>query len=51
MDYPNSFIAAGNDYADIEHFVAAPFFRKKFTATKTAKAEIVIARRAFTGFL
>lgn len=39
MDYPNSFIAARNEYADIEHFVAAPFFRKKFTALKTSRAE------------
>ena len=32
MIYSDFFIAAGFEYADIEHFVAAPFFRKKFTA-------------------
>lgn len=47
MIYPNSFIAAGNDYADIEHFVAAPFFRKRFTASKTIHAEIVIGAAGF----
>ena len=47
MNYPNSFIAAGNEYANIEHFVAAPFFRKKFTAAKTAKAEIIIGAAGF----
>ena len=34
MDFPNNFIAAGYDYADMEHFVSAPFFRKKFIASK-----------------
>ena len=47
MIYSNSFIAAGYEYADIEHFVAAPFFRKKFTALKFAKAEIVIGAAGF----
>lgn len=47
MIYPDYFIAAGREYADIEHFVAAPFFRKKFTAAKTAKAEIVIGVAGF----
>ena len=47
MDYPNSFIAAGNEYADIENFVAAPFFRKKFTTLKTVRAEIVIGAAGF----
>ena len=47
MIYPDSFIAAGYDYADIEHFISAPFFRKKFTARETAKAEIVIGAAGF----
>lgn len=47
MIYPDFFIAAANDYADIEHFVSAPFFRKKFTASKTARAEIVIGAAGF----
>ena len=47
MIYPDYFIAAGYEYADIEHFIAAPFFRKKFTATKTARAEIVIGAAGF----
>ena len=46
-DYPYSFITAGNDYADIEHFVSAPFFRKKFTAAKNAKAEKIIGASGF----
>ena len=47
MIFSNSFIAAGYDYADIEHFVSAPFFRKKFTAREIAKAEIVIGAAGF----
>lgn len=47
MIYPNSFIAAGYEYADIEHFVPTPFFRKKFTASKFKKAEIVIGAAGF----
>ncbi len=47
MIYPNSFIAAGYEYADIEHFVPAPFFRKKFTTSKFKKAEIVIGAAGF----
>lgn len=47
MIYPDSFISAGYEYADIEHFLAAPFFRKKFTAAKTVKAEIVIGAAGF----
>ena len=47
MDFPVNFIAAGYDYTDLEHFVPAPFFRKKFTANKTAKAEIVIGAAGF----
>ncbi|MDD6284887.1 MAG: family 78 glycoside hydrolase catalytic domain [Firmicutes bacterium] len=47
MIYPNSYIAAGYEYADLERFVSAPFFRKKFTAHKTAKAEILIGAAGF----
>ena len=47
MIYPDSFITAGYEYADIERFVAAPFFRKKFTALKTVRAEIVIGSAGF----
>ena len=47
MDFPVNFIAAGYDYTDLEHFVPAPIFRKKFTAQKTAKAEIVIGAAGF----
>ncbi len=50
MDFPQAFISAGAEYADIGHFVPAPFFRKKFTAEKTETAEIIIgAARGFTG--
>lgn len=28
MDFPQAFISAGAEYADIGHFVPAPFFRK-----------------------
>lgn len=47
MNYPNSFIAAGCEFADIAHFVPAPFFRRKFTALKIAKAEIMIGTAGF----
>ena len=47
MDFPGNFIAAGYDYADLDHFVSAPFFRKKFTAEKTVMAEIVIGAAGF----
>ena len=47
MDFLVNFIAAGYDYTDLEHFVPAPLFRKKFTAHKTAKAEIVIGAAGF----
>ena len=47
MNYPNTFISAGKEYADIEHFVPAPFFRKKFTAEKTETAEIIIGAAGF----
>lgn len=47
MNYPNTFISAGRDYANIEHFVPAPFFRKKFTAEKTETAEIIIGAVGF----
>ena len=51
MNYPNSFISAGYEYADIEHFVSAPFFRKKITAPKFKSAEIIIGVAGFTSFL
>ena len=47
MNYPNNFISAGFEYADIERFVPAPFFRKKFTASKFQKAEILIGAAGF----
>ena len=47
MIYPDSFIAAGYEYADIDRFVSAPLFRKKFTAAKTVKAEILIGAAGF----
>lgn len=47
MDFPQAFISAGAEYADIEHFVPAPFFRKKFTAGKTETAEIIIGAAGF----
>ena len=47
MLYPNTFISAGEEYADIGHFVSAPFFRKKFTAEKIKTAEIVIGAAGF----
>lgn len=47
MLYPDSFISAGYEYADIDRFVSAPFFKKKFTALKTAKAEILIGTAGF----
>lgn len=47
MNYPNSFLAAGYEFADIAHFVPAPFFRRKFTALQIAKAEIVIGAAGF----
>ncbi len=47
MIYPDSFIAAGYEYADLEHFVSAPIFRRKFTAQETDKAEILIGAAGF----
>lgn len=47
MDFPQVFISAGAEYADIGHFVPAPFFRKKFTAEKTETAEIIIGAAGF----
>lgn len=47
MDFPQAFISAGAEYADIGHFVPAPFFRKKFTAEKTETAEIIIGAAGF----
>ena len=47
MIYPDSFISAGYEYADIERFVSAPFFRKRFTVQETATAEILISAAGF----
>ena len=47
MNYPDSYISAGYEFADLEHFVAAPFFRKKFTAGKIKTAELVIGVAGF----
>lgn len=47
MTFPDYFIASGYEYANIEHFVAAPFFRKKFTVKKSARAEAVIGAAGF----
>ena len=47
MDFPQAFISAGAEYADIGHFVPAPFFRKKFTAEKTETVEIIIGATGF----
>ncbi len=47
MLYPDYFIAAGYEYADFDRFISAPFFRKKFTARETAKAEILIGAAGF----
>ena len=47
MTYPNSFISAGYEYADMERFVSAPFFRKRFTASKFKTAEILIGAAGF----
>ena len=47
MIFPNKYIAAGTEYADLEHFVPAPIFRKKFTASGTVKAEIIIGAAGF----
>ena len=47
MDFPQAFISAGEKYADIGHFVPAPFFRKKFTAEKIKAAEIIIGAAGF----
>lgn len=47
MIYPDFFIAAGYEYADLEHFASAPIFRRKFTAQETDKAEILIGAAGF----
>ena len=47
MIYPDSFISAGYEYADIDRFVSAPFFRKRFTVRETATAEILIGAACF----
>lgn len=47
MNYPNNYIAAGYQYAEMERFVSAPFFRKKFIAEKIKTAEISIGVAGF----
>ena len=47
MKFPDSFISAGYEFADMEHFVSAPFFRKKFTAKNVVTAEIIIGVAGF----
>ena len=47
MKFPDSFISAGYEFADMEHFVSAPFFRKKFTAKDVVTAEIIIGVAGF----
>lgn len=47
MNYPNNYIAAGYEYAQMEHFVPAPLFRKKFIAQKTEASEIIIGAAGF----
>lgn len=47
MVFPDSFIAAGYEYADLDHFVAAPLFRKSFVAPQNSKAELVIGAAGF----
>lgn len=47
MLYPETFISAGDKYADIGNFVPAPFFRKKITAEKNKAAEIIIGAAGF----
>lgn len=47
MDFPQAFISAGAEYADIGNFVPAPFFRKKITAEKIKAAGIIIGAAGF----
>ena len=47
MNYPDSFISAGYEFADMEHFVSAPFFRKKFTVGRIKTAEVIIGAAGF----
>ncbi len=47
MNLPQAFIFAGKEYADIGHFVSAPFFRKKFTVERPKSAEIIIGVAGF----
>ena len=42
VNYPDSFIAAGYEFADMENFVSAPLFRKKFTVGRIETAEVII---------
>lgn len=47
MNYPDSFISAGYEFADMEHFVSAPLFRKKFTVGRIKTAEVIIGAAGF----
>ncbi len=47
MDFPNNFIAASYDYTELEKPIPAPFFRKKFSANKFVKSEIIIGAAGF----
>ncbi len=47
VKYPDYFIAAGYEFADMENFVSAPFFRKKFTVGRIKTAEVIIGAAGF----
>ena len=47
VNYPDSFIAAGYEFADMENFVSAPLFRKKFTVGRIETAEVIIGAAGF----
>lgn len=47
MIYPDSFISAGNKYAELDCFVSAPYFRRTFDASQPVCAEIVITAAGF----
>ena len=47
VNYPDYFIAAGYEFADMENFVSAPFFRKKFTVGRIKTAEVIIGAAGF----
>lgn len=47
VKYPDYFIAAGYEFADMENFVSAPLFRKKFTVGRIKTAEVIIGAAGF----